>query len=48
MLIDPGLVLRTPVDHAQQNFLPFPWRRLKKLADKAFHRRVRRSDPVAS
>lgn len=32
MLIDPGLTLRTPVDHAQQSFLPFAWRRLRKLA----------------
>lgn len=31
MLIDPGLVLRTPVDHSQQSFLPFVWRRLRKL-----------------
>ncbi|MGX1788599.1 glycosyltransferase family 2 protein [Bosea sp. NPDC055332] len=48
MLIDPGLVLSTPADHAQRSFLPFAWRRLKKLADKPFHRRVRRSDPIAS
>jgi hypothetical protein len=31
MLIDPGLILHTPVDHSQQSFLPFAWRRLRKL-----------------
>jgi len=31
MLIDPGLVLRTPPDHAQQSFLPFAWQRFRKL-----------------
>lgn len=32
MLIDPGLLLRTPADHAERDFLPFAWRRLRKLA----------------
>ncbi len=31
MLIDPGLILRTPTDHAEQSFLPFAWRRMRKL-----------------
>ncbi|MCO5090983.1 glycosyltransferase family 2 protein [Bosea sp. (in: a-proteobacteria)] len=31
MLIDPGLVLPTPIDHSEQSFLPFAWRRLRKL-----------------
>lgn len=31
MLIDPDLVLRTPRDHAEQSFLPFAWRRFRKL-----------------
>lgn len=31
MLIDPGLVLLTPIDHSEQRFLPFVWRRLRKL-----------------
>ncbi len=31
MLIDPGLILHTPVDHFQQSFLPFAWRLLRKL-----------------
>ncbi|POR47563.1 glycosyl transferase family 2 [Bosea psychrotolerans] len=31
MLIDPGLILNTPIDHSQQSFLPFAWRRLRKL-----------------
>lgn len=35
MLIDPGLVLRTPPDHAQQSFLPFAWRRFRKLVSLA-------------
>ena len=32
MLIDPGLLLRTPADHAERDFLTFVWRRLRKLA----------------
>jgi hypothetical protein len=32
MLIDPGLALLTPADHRQESFMPFAWRRLKKLA----------------
>lgn len=31
MLIDPGLVLRTPIDHSEQSFQPFAWRQLRKL-----------------
>lgn len=31
MLVDPGLVLPTPIDHSAQSFLPFAWRRLCKL-----------------
>lgn len=31
MMVDPGLVLPTPVDHSEQSFLPFAWRRLRKL-----------------
>jgi hypothetical protein len=31
MLVDPGLVLATPADHSRQSFLPFTWRRLRKL-----------------
>lgn len=31
MLIDPGLVLPTPIDHAEQSFVPFVWRRFRKL-----------------
>jgi len=47
MLIDPGLVLRTPVDHAEQSFLPFAWRRLRKLVDAPRHQRVHRLGPAA-
>lgn len=31
MLVDPRLVLATPDDHRQEAFLPFVWRRLRKL-----------------
>lgn len=48
MLIDPGLVLRTPIDHAQQSFLPFAWRRLRKLIASQLYRRDIRHDPLAS
>lgn len=47
MLIDPGLVLRTPMDHAQQSFLPFAWRRLRKLVALPLHRREVQPGPVA-
>lgn len=39
MLIDPGLILRTPKDHSEQSFLPFAWRRLRKLIASQLHRR---------
>ena len=42
MLIDPGLVLLTPADHAAQSFLPFAWRRFRKLVALATQRRLRR------
>ncbi|HEV7326045.1 MAG TPA: glycosyltransferase family 2 protein [Bosea sp. (in: a-proteobacteria)] len=42
MLIDPGLVLRTPADHAEQSFLPFAWRRLRKLLALSLPTRARR------
>lgn len=49
MLIDSGLALGTPADHAQRSFLPFAWRRLRKLVDISLHRRrVGRSDFIAS
>ena len=48
MLIDPGLVLGTPADHARQSFLPFAWRRLRKVVDMPFRRQFRRADPIAS
>jgi hypothetical protein len=49
MLIDPGLVLGTPADHARQSFLPFAWRRFRKLVDISLrHRRIGRSDFSAS
>ncbi|CAN7434568.1 glycosyltransferase family 2 protein [Bosea sp. LjRoot237] len=48
MIIDPGLVLRTPMDHAQRSFLPFAWRRLRKLVALPLHRREVRPDPIAS
>lgn len=47
MLIDPGLVLRTPLDHAEQSFLPFAWRRSRKLATLALSRFVRPSSLIA-
>ncbi|AZO77579.1 MULTISPECIES: hypothetical protein [unclassified Bosea (in: a-proteobacteria)] len=47
MIIDPGLVLRTPTDHAQRSFLPFAWRRLRKLVALPLHRREVRPGPVA-
>ncbi|CAN7237345.1 glycosyltransferase family 2 protein [Bosea sp. LjRoot90] len=47
MLIDPGLVLRTPMDHAQRSFLPFAWLRLRKLVALPLHRREIRPGPVA-
>lgn len=48
MLIDPGLVLLTPADHAEQSFLPFAWRRLRKLVALVRRRRIRRSHSLAS
>jgi hypothetical protein len=48
ILIDPGLVLRTPVDHAQKSFVPFAWRRLRKLVASPLYRRDIRPDPLAS
>jgi hypothetical protein len=47
MLIDPDLVLRTPVDHAAQSFLPFAWRRLRKLLALPFPRRIQRPNLFA-
>lgn len=47
MLIDPGLVLRTPGDHAEQSFLPFAWRRLRKLVAASRHPQAHRLGPVA-
>jgi hypothetical protein len=46
MIIDPGLVLRTPMDHAQRSFLPFAWLRLRKLVALPLHRREVRPGPV--
>lgn len=46
MLIDPGLVLRTPPDHAQQSFLPFAWRRIRKLVSLLLTSRSRRPSLV--
>lgn len=37
MLVDPGLVLSTPPDHARQSFLPFAWRRFRKLVSSRSH-----------
>lgn len=47
MLIDPGLVLRTPSDHAEQSFLPFAWRRFRKLISLRLHRQVHRPNLLA-
>lgn len=41
MLIDPDLVLRTPRDHAEQSFLPFAWRRFRKLISQPRLRYIR-------
>jgi hypothetical protein len=46
MLIDPGLVLSTPADHAERSFLPFAWRRLRKLAASSLDQRPRRLGPL--
>lgn len=48
MLIDPGLVLLTPGDHAERSFLPFAWQRLRKLIALARHRPFRRAHSLAS
>ncbi|WID96682.1 glycosyltransferase family 2 protein [Bosea vestrisii] len=48
MLIDPGLVLRTPKDHSEQSFVPFAWRRLRKLVAWHLRQRDRRSKLLAS
>lgn len=47
MLIDPGLMLHTPVDHAERSFLPFAWRRLRKLLALPLNRRVHRPNLLA-
>lgn len=47
MLIDPGLVLSTPADHAEQSFLPFAWRRLRKLAASSLGQRLPRPGPLS-
>lgn len=48
MLIDPGLVLLTPADHAERSFLPFAWRRLRKLIALVRQRRMDRTQALAS
>lgn len=48
MPIDHGLALRTPKDHSEQSFLPFAWRRLRKLVASQLYRRDIRPDPHAS
>lgn len=48
MLIDPGLVLRTPNDHSEQSFVPFAWKRLRKLVALLSHGQARRARPLAS
>jgi hypothetical protein len=47
MLIDPDLVLRTPRDHAEQSFLPFAWRRFRKLISQPHQRYIRLPNPPA-
>lgn len=47
MLIDPGLVLQTPIDHAERSFLPFAWRRLRKLLALPLQRWVHRPSLLA-
>jgi hypothetical protein len=48
MLIDPGLILPTPIDHSEQSFLPFVWRRLRKLIASAAPQTVFRTEPTTS
>ncbi|WP_186418235.1 glycosyltransferase family 2 protein [Bosea sp. CS1GBMeth4] len=48
MLVDPGLVLLTPGDHAERGFLPFAWQRLRKLIALMRHRRMDRRRPLVS